>query len=434
MLKNFVSLVIRGALTLAAAILPIWIADYYKIATWNETSAFALRWDVLLITTLVLFLLIFLWNRLFNKGRHEAIQESSIPYSRLDRIVHNLAFGSSMLQNLLADFETRWSGEWADIPVSKPVFITSLPRSGTTIILETLNRIPGVATHSYRDMPFVLTPVAWSKLSAKFRKQSEHRERAHGDGLQVNEDSPEAFEEILWRKHYRKKYTKNGIQLWNASNEKFKDRFVDHIRKIIHLRSASAEKPDRYVSKNNANIARVETIKTMFDDAIILMPLRDPIEHASSMWRQHKNFTEQHEREPFVKKYMADIGHFEFGALHLPIQFPGLNKMTYEIQPDSINYWVAYWLAAYEFLATQKQVRILCYERFCALGAKGLTRVCEVIDLAASTEEIEFAVKILKKPSEKKSRTPKINQDLIKHSTELHNRLSEKCILKGLDG
>jgi len=434
MLKNFVSLTVRGALTLAVAVLPIWIADYYKIAPWNETSAFALRWDVLLITTLVLFLLIFLWNRLFSKSKHEAVKESSIPYSRLDQIVHNLAFGSSMLQNLLADFETRWSTEWVDIPVSKPVFITSLPRSGTTIILETLNRLPGLATHTYRDMPFLLTPVAWSKLSAKFRRQSEHRERAHGDGLQVNEDSPEAFEEILWRKHYRKKYTKKGIQLWKGSNEKFKERFVDHIKKIISLRSASTEKPARYVSKNNANIARVETIKSMFDDAIILVPLRDPIDHAVSMWRQHKNFTEQHEREPFVKKYMADIGHFEFGALHRPIQFPGLNEMTSEFQPDSINYWVAYWLVAFEFLATQEQVRILRYERFCVLGAKGLTRVCEVIDLDASTEEIEIAVRILKAPSKTKGGTREINQDLIKRSTELHNRLSEKCILKGIDG
>ena len=162
---------------------------------------------------------------------------NSAPYSRLDRALHNLAFGSSVLQNLLEDIETSFfTKTWQNCSAKNPIFITSLPRSGTTIILEALHRLPGLATHTYRDMPFIFTPVLWNRISKNIRKKSVLRERAHGDGLVISEDSPEAFEEVLWRKYFPQYYTEDGISLWNSINPDFTKYFQEHMKKIVSLR------------------------------------------------------------------------------------------------------------------------------------------------------------------------------------------------------
>jgi len=81
---------------------------------------------------------------------------SASPYSRLDRLTHRVAFGHRAVQDILAEIEATAFGKlWRDQPLVRPIFITSLPRAGTTLLLEVLARVVSVATHTYRDMPFV---------------------------------------------------------------------------------------------------------------------------------------------------------------------------------------------------------------------------------------------------------------------------------------
>ena len=47
------------------------------------------------------------------------------------------------------------------------VFITGLARAGTTILLNALYKSNLFASLSYSDMPFVLAPNLWSKISFK---------------------------------------------------------------------------------------------------------------------------------------------------------------------------------------------------------------------------------------------------------------------------
>ena len=51
---------------------------------------------------------------------------------------------------------------------------------------------------TYRDMPFILAPGIWQKICKISHRDSELQERAHGDGVEIGFDSPEAFEEIFW--------------------------------------------------------------------------------------------------------------------------------------------------------------------------------------------------------------------------------------------
>ena len=158
----------------------------------------------------------------------------------LDRMVHRLAFSVPHVQMAVADIERALYGRrYRHLPVNEPVFIASLPRAGTTLLLEVLGREPRFATHRYRDMPFVLAPVLWDTFSGPFRKQAKLRERAHGDGVMIGYDSPEAFEEVIWRAFWPEKFRPDRILTWHEDDERegFPQFFADHMRKVIVLRS-----------------------------------------------------------------------------------------------------------------------------------------------------------------------------------------------------
>ena len=328
-----------------------------------------------------------------------------------------------MLQNLLKDIETSlFVKTWQEATAQKPVFITSLPRAGTTIILEALHRLPGLATHTYRDMPFILTPVLWNKLSSGIRKESIVRERAHGDGLVISEDSPEAFEEVLWLKYFPEYYYDHGINLWNTTNKEFTDYFYQHMQKIVSLRHPH-DLNCRYLSKNNCNIARIGAIKEMFPDSFIIIPLRNPVAHAISLWRQHNNFLGQQSRDNFVRKYMADIGHYEFGVLHRPIQFPGFDSLTTGLGSESINYWIAYWIAAFEYLSQQDGIVFISYEELCLSPTQSLSKLCRQIELQAKAEEIAAAASIRNAPPANHKLEHTCDQVLTERANNLYQEL-----------
>jgi hypothetical protein len=165
-------------------------------------------------------------------------------------MMHRLAFGHLSLQFTAADIEKHaFAGDYEGISIEKPIFITSLPRAGTTLMLEALFRLPSLATQVYRDMPFVLAPLLWSRLSGAFRKDSDLKERAHGDGMRVGFDTPEAFEEIVWHAFWPEKYSETRIELWKRHDEKEDATafIVDHMKKIIALRCHSRKGGERYM-------------------------------------------------------------------------------------------------------------------------------------------------------------------------------------------
>lgn len=229
-----------------------------------------------------------------------------------------------------------------------------------------------------------MAPVLWSKLIHTFHKRADMRERAHRDGMLTGYDSPEAFEEILWRTFWPEKYTGDRIKLWEATDAKDEALrfFDDHMKKIIVLRSCGATPEVRYVSKNNGNIARLDLLGRMFPGAQILVPIRRPVEHAVSLLRQHRNFLKMHAKEPFIRRYMADIGHYEFGALHQPIAFPEFDTLTAGRDPLTVDYWLGYWIAVLEHLLSRRDAVIpLSYEATCDAPRSALAELCARLDI-----------------------------------------------------
>ena len=307
-------------------------------------------------------------------------------YSGVDRLLHRLAFGGVPLQRALADMEDRLFASSLDHEASdRPVFIAGLPRAGTTHLLNILARSEELATNSYRDMPFVLAPLLWDRFSRPFRKSAALQERPHGDGVAVGFDSPEAFEEAVWLMFWPQKYHGDRIDLWTARDRdpEFEAFFAQHMCKVAALRASGDDRPTarRYLSKNNANIARLRLLPTLFPNCRILVPFREPLSHTLSLQSQHRRFQRIHAEDPFARRYMAALGHFEFGADLKPIAFGS----TFG-SPNAPAFWLRYWIAAHEFFETESSSSVVFvdYADLCKCPERTTLLLSDTIDIELS--------------------------------------------------
>ena len=339
----------RFAAALAAAAAPIALADVLGLVASHTVLALMLRVDYIVIVSVIAIAIGELVRRRM-PARAPAPPTGHSHYSEADRVFHMVAFASPAVLRAASWCEDRLGARAQSDPEQPPIFVTSLARAGTTALLNALHDVPGIATHIYRDMPFVTAPVLWDRMAGGAKRKVSRRPRVHGDGLEIDLDSPEAFEEVLWRMYWPSKYAGRRIALWGSEDadgeaERF---FRLHMSKIIRARSGQApvaDGPMRYCSKNNANIARLAYLPQAFPGCRIVVQVRRPESHAASLFRQHRNFSQIQAEDDFVKRYMRDIGHFEFGLIHKPIAFAGFEQDRYT--PDSPDYWLYYWIHAF---------------------------------------------------------------------------------------
>ena len=287
-------------------------------------------------------------------------------YSKIDRALHRMAFASGGIQEAVADIEDRMNRRiLARIPLVRPVFITALPRAGTTMLLNLLYESGEFATHTYRSMPFVLCPLTWAKLSGALRqRRTVSMERAHGDGMTISPDSAEAFEEMLWQQFFTEHYKSHMIEPWGEKeHSEFAQFFENHLRKQLLLDAAGHE-PRRYMSKNNMNVARIPFLKRLYPQADILVPFRDPLQQASSLLRQHRRFLAMHQSDPFSQQYMRGIGHYEFGANLLPINFDRWIDRDRREDALTLSFWLEYWQSTYTSIlkTAHSKVRLISFD------------------------------------------------------------------------
>lgn len=325
-------------------------------------------------------------------------------YGRVDRLLHDFAFSAGQAQHAMADVEEiLYRDTLEEISPEDPVFVTALPRSGTTILLQLLADSGRFASHTYRDMPFVLCPMLWSRFSSRFAAGEEAMERAHGDGLQVSADSPEAFEEMVWKHFWPDRYRPDRILPWGPETEENAefDAFLDaHMRKVIALRRDGSEDDRRYVSKNNLNISRLAAPPRPLRRGTALVPFREPVQQAASMLRQHRRFLDIHEDDDFVRRYMEAIGHHEFGRGLRPVDFGGwldgagwrgwdAEEPPPAADPEGLEFWVRYWVVAYRHVLEAldgdggAEVRLVSYARLTGEPEESLGSLAGALDVSA---------------------------------------------------
>lgn len=377
--RHFIFLALGGAAALTIPLVLLWLGDALGWVSLDDVLAASLSPAFLIVAGVVALIAMFL-------PRRDATEyPDSAAYSLADRTVHRLAFRTRDAQIAVASVEDGLFGKrFERCDSDRPVFITGLPRAGTTLLLEILAATPEFASHRYRDMPFVLTPLLWEMTAGRFRRTTASQERAHGDGMRIGPDSPEALEEVLWLAFEGDQYESDRIRPWgDRVHPEFEAFFRSHLKKIILIRDPDdADCTRRYVSKNNLNIARTGLLLSLFPDCRILVPFRDPMSQAASLLRQHLHFLGIHGRDAFAKEYMRKIGHFDFGENLRPVDFDGWYDRC-QSEPDQFAFWVEYWTATYRHLLDSgEKLLFVGYDALCQRPEAVLRAVARAIDSA----------------------------------------------------
>jgi hypothetical protein len=242
-------------------------------------------------------------------------------YSFTQKIFHDLVLGRKFINKSLFELEKITYLKNKDTTSKKHIFITGLPRSGTTVLLNFIYSSLEFASLKYSNMPFIFSPN-FSKLFNKKNIQS--KERLHYDGIYYDLNSPEAFDEIFF----------------NQSDKYVKDELLNYINLIL-----ISDNRDKYLSKNNLNYKRINFIKSILPNSNFLIPIRDPLHHANSLLKQHIHFSKLQKNDDFIKRYMNYLGHHEFGLN----QKPWNNPIEFN-DPNDINYWIEQWYLFYQHI------------------------------------------------------------------------------------
>lgn len=241
-------------------------------------------------------------------------------YSKVQKILHNIIFESNFISKSIYELEKiLFLKKTKNLCRNNHLFISSLPRSGTTFLLNYFYETDQYGSLTYNDMPFVMATNFYSIFKKKGKIID--KERLHGDGLRYNIESPESFDEIFFRKISEKNF------------QEFKN-FVN----LILLN----KKKDKYLSKNNLNYTRINDLISFFPNVKILIPIRDPLDHSNSLYNQNKNFLLNQKKDKYIKQYMNYLGHHEFGIDHKYWNKPIIFK-----DKQDINYWLEQWYLFY---------------------------------------------------------------------------------------
>ena len=254
----------------------------------------------------------------------------------------------------LGNFETRMlDAELAAVAIEAPIYVAGMARSGSTLLLELLEWHTQTGSHRYRDFPMLYTPHLWNRFLDRvpLRRQAP-AERAHRDGIFVSAESPEAFEEMLWMAFFPGLHDPARSAVLDADTEHpaFEAFYRDHLRKLLLVRRAQ-----RYLSKANYNLTRLEYLLKLFPDARFVIPVRDPAWHIASLMKQHRLFCRGQQDNPRALIHLRRAGHFEFGLDRRPINVGDAGTVA-DIQiawrnGAEVEGWAHYWNQIHGWLA-----------------------------------------------------------------------------------
>lgn len=342
-------------------------------------------------------------------------------YNRVDRVFHQIALGGNVTPEFFFDLETSLFGKnLPEVSRGKQVFVSGLARAGTTVLMRILHETGQFASLTYRDMPLVMSPNLWRKLSSGAEKKGVEAERAHGDGLSISFDSPEALEEVFWRTFCGNDYIrKDRLVPMNADDD-----VLINFRQYVGLILKRYDRT-RYLSKNNNSILRLPSLCRAFPEATVLVPIRHPATQAASLLHQHQHFLEVHEANEFSRKYMTWLVHHEFGADHRRFNFVGSTSDRTNQRPEDLGYWIELWIDAYSYLEKVAeelgaQIEFVCYEDLVGNPVFAKSRLSDKLSL-----EIGDALELRKAPE-----YPLIENERISEAVTIYDRLRSKNLLR----
>lgn len=323
-------------------------------------------------------------------------------YSALERWLHWLALEPAAVRNVAFELEShfflpRRPTPTASAASSSPdsladgaVYVCGLARSGTTMLLRILDEIDALRSLTYADMPFVLAPNLWKRITKYAPRSSHPKERAHGDGILVDFDSPEGFEEVFWRTFGKQASDRQCL----GDDEPSPELLAAFANYRILVANPRAERDNasgirrRYLSKNNNNLLRLRSL-CKDPTATVLLVYRNPVATARSLHRQHQRFCAVETGVHFTRAYMGWLGHHEFGLDHRPFCFAA-KQMDPSRTPDDANYWLDYWNAVYRHVLTHQDCRLnlVNHDAFCAQPTRMLQAIFAALRVEGNVERL----------------------------------------------
>jgi hypothetical protein len=309
----------------------------------------------------------------------------SSAYNRLEQCLHWLALEPRAVRELSFDLERRFARPGSTALSTRAVYVCGLARSGTTVVLRALARSDAFRSLTYRDMPFVLAPNLWRRFTRHTVRPSSPAERAHGDGIMVDFDSPEAFEEVFWRTYCPQPA---GAACYGSVTPT-----ADAMEAFAEYRAVVAG-TKRYLSKNNNNLVRLDALARHGGGTIVVV-YRQPLDAARSLHRQHQRFCAAQRDSPFTRSYMAWLGHHEFGLDHKPfcLAIPAMREGR---SAETLDYWLEYWAAIHEHAASHAgTARLVDYDAFCRQPARAMEALMDAVALEGDAASLSGEIRAM---------------------------------------
>lgn len=141
----------------------------------------------------------------------------------------------------------------------------------------------------------------------------------------------------------------NAVLDAHTANAEFEAFYRDHLRKLLLVRGGQ-----RYLSKCNYNVTRLEYLLRLFADARFVIPVRDPVWQIASLMKQHALFCEGTQRNPRALSHLRRISHYEFGQDRRPINAAD-DEAVQEIielwaRGAEVEGWACYWKHIHAYL------------------------------------------------------------------------------------
>jgi hypothetical protein len=243
------------------------------------------------------------------------------------------------------------------------------------------------AFHSlnYANMPLVLAPGTWRRVHNP--ASSPKKERSHGDGIMVGNDSAEALEEVFFQTTMTESYVQDDAVVAHRVDAACHETYLDY----QGIALATAPQPGAmYVAKNNNTLLRYPSLREHNRDFHAVVMFREPLTHAASLRAMHQKYCAMQQDDPFVKTYMEWLAHHEFGLGQKPFKFTDQTPLP-QGDRDTLDHWLDLWINHYEaaLAMDRHHLHFIGYERYCAQPTEVLTGLGQEVGADVDWEAFE---------------------------------------------